>query len=57
MKFHILGFPKIYREKFKLHYNLTRRTSPLQEELCNVTTASSSLLKMRTVSDKSCRQK
>ena len=46
-------FSKICREKFKFHYNLTRITGALHEDICTFI-SSSMLLRMRNISDKSC---
>jgi hypothetical protein len=53
----ILGFLENLTRKFKFHQNLTRIAGTLHEELCTFMIISRLiLLRMRNVSDKSCRE-
>jgi hypothetical protein len=57
IKFYIWICLETLSRKFKFHYNLTRIRSPLHEDLCTfMTICPKILLKMRSVSDKSCRE-
>jgi hypothetical protein len=50
-------FLKILRKKFSFRYNLSRKTCTLHEDVCTFMTVSRSvLLRMKTASDKSCRE-
>jgi hypothetical protein len=42
--------------KFKCHWNMTRITVPLHEDLCTFMISRSIVLRMRNVSDKHCRE-
>ena len=57
MKVDILGFLETLPRKFEFRQNLTRITGTLHEELCTFMAISRLiLLRMRNVSDKSCRE-
>jgi hypothetical protein len=57
VKFDICLFFEYLSRKFKFHYNRTRITGTLREELCTILISRGTLLAMRNVSDKSCRTK
>jgi len=57
VKVDILGFLETLPRKFEFRQNLTRITGTLHEELCTFMAISRLiLLRMRNVSDKSCRE-
>ena len=57
MKFNTYVFSKICRENFKFHQNLTRTSDTLREDNYRILKISRSvLLRMKNVSDKSCRE-
>ena len=56
LKFDIWGFFKTPLRKFRFLYNLIRLTDIAHEDLCTFLIISYLLLRMRNVSDKSCRQ-
>jgi hypothetical protein len=56
VKFGIWVFFKNLSRKFKFHWNLTRITGTLHEELCTFMISWWILLRMRNVSHKSCRE-
>ena len=57
MKFDICVFFENLSRKLRFHYNQTRITGTLREELCTFFISSGTVLTMRNVSDKSCREK
>jgi hypothetical protein len=57
MKFDICVFFENLSRKFKFHSDLTRITGALREELSTFFISSRTLLTMRNVSDRSCREK
>jgi len=57
VKFDICVFFENLSRKLRFHYNQTRITGTLREELCTFFISSGTVLTMRNVSDKSCREK
>jgi hypothetical protein len=55
MKFHIYIFFETLSRKLKFHYNRTRITGTLREELCTYFISRGILFTMRNVSDESYR--